>query len=295
MKVSLNWIKKYVDLTDITPEEIASKLTMAGIEVESIDPLAVGTNLVIGFVKQAKLMENSDHLSLCQVDLGKKYGNVQIVCGAPNIKTGQTVIVARPGAKLKEVSIGRSSIRGHESNGMICSLLELGVDSKQLSQDSIEGIEVLDSATAIGREDVLALLGLDDVILSIKLLANRPDAMGLYNVAREIAMLFNRQIKPWTQALPIGNKPNFKVDVRTGKCPQFTIRTVMGIKQGTTPEYIAHALKSMGMRPISPLVDISNYVMLLTGQPLHFYDLDRLEEQRLVISDDVNAPFYALS
>jgi phenylalanyl-tRNA synthetase beta chain len=111
------------------------------LEVEAIDRLAVGTHLITGFVKEAHLMENSDHLSVCQVDLGPAYGVVPIVCGAPNVATGQTVIVARPGAELAQVHIGKSTIRGHESQGMICSLLELGVDPKRLSQASIDGIE----------------------------------------------------------------------------------------------------------------------------------------------------------
>ncbi len=294
MKISLNWIQKYVDLTGITPREIAKKLTMAGIEVEAIDPLAHGTNLVTATVIDARLMENSDHLSICQVDMGAQYGKTQIVCGAPNIKTGQKVIVARPGAELKDVKIGKSSIRGHESNGMICSLLELGIAEKFLSQASIDGIEVLPATTEIGREDVLAMLGLSDTILSLKLLANRPDGLGLYNIAREIALLFDRPIKPWEQVLPPGKKARFNVKVTTTKCPQFTIRTVHGIALGLTPQYMKESLMSMGMRPINPLVDIANYVMLLTGQPLHIYDLDKLEEPALTIVDDRNQKFIAL-
>jgi len=294
MKVSLNWVNHYVDLHDIAPEEIAKRLTFAGIEVEGIERLAVGTNLVTAHVLDARLMEHSDHLSICQVDMGAKFGTTQIVCGAPNVKTGQKVIVARPGAILSEVTISKSTIRGHESNGMICSLLELGVDKKFLSQDSIDGIEELPIDTPIGREDVLALLGLDDTILNLKLLANRPDALAVYNIARELATLFDRPVKSWQIKLPKGNKPDFIVDVKTDKCPQFSIRTVTGIGSGHTPSYIEHALVAMGMRPISPLVDISNYVMLLTGQPLHIYDIDRLEQKKLTIVDGTRQQFFAL-
>ena len=294
MKVSLNWVNRYVDLHDIAPEEIAKRLTFAGIEVEGIERLAVGTNLVTAHVLDARLMEHSDHLSICQVDMGPKFGSAQIVCGAPNVKTGQTVIVARPGAVLAEVKISKSVIRGYESNGMICSLLELGVDKKFLSQASIDGIEELPNDTPIGREDVLALLGLDDTILNLKLLANRPDALAVYNIARELATLFDRPVKSWQVSLPKGNKPDFIVNVQTSKCPQFSIRTVTGIGTGHTPSYIEHALVAMGMRPISPLVDISNYVMLLTGQPLHIYDLERLEEKKLTIVDGIKHAFFAL-
>ncbi|MFA5235509.1 MAG: phenylalanine--tRNA ligase subunit beta [Bacilli bacterium] len=295
MKISLNWVKQYIDLSGIEPSVIADKLTNAGLEVETVETLAVGTHLVTGYVKDARLMENSDHLTVCQVDLGVKYGIVPIVCGAPNVKTGQTVIVARPGAELAEVRIGKSTIRGHESHGMICSLLELGVDPKRLSQASIDGIEVLPHGTEIGREDVLSLLGLDDVILTIKVLANRPDALAVYNVARELSILFERPLKPWHRPLEKkGHAPAFEVNVKTAKCPQFSIRTVEGIGKGSTPEYISRALLALGMRPISPLVDISNYVMLLTGQPLHFYDLDALPEPRLTIVEDLKSPFLAL-
>jgi phenylalanyl-tRNA synthetase beta chain len=294
MRISLNWIKQYVDLSGIEPSEIATKLTNAGLEVEAIDRVAVGTNLVTGFVKEAKLMENSDHLTVCQVDMGVKYGVSQIVCGAPNVRTGQIVIVARPGAELAEVKIGKSTIRGVESHGMICSLLELGVDPKRLSQESIDGIEVLPASTKVGHEDILSLLGLDDVILTIKVLANRPDALAVHNVARELSILFERPLKPWKRNLKEGHEPSFEVVVKTNKCPQFSIRTVEGIGRGVTPEPIARSLLAMGMRPINPLVDISNYVMLLTGQPLHFYDLDRLEEPRLTVLNDLSAPFTAL-
>jgi len=294
MRISLNWINQYVDISRITPEEIARKLTFAGIEVETIDRIAVGTNLVTAYVVEAKKMDGSDHLSLCQVDMGPNFGTTQIVCGAPNIKTGQKVIVARPGAVLDKVKISRSNIRGNESNGMICSLLELGVDDKNFSDDQKDGIEVLPGDTPIGIEDVLKLLGLDDTILSLKLLANRPDAMALYNVAKEIGLLFDLPVKDWKQSLPSGKKPDFTITVNTPKCRLFSIRTVHGICNGTTPEYIKRALSSMGMRPISPLVDISNYVMLLTGQPLHFYDLDKLKGKELVISEQFEGTFTAL-
>jgi len=294
MRISLNWINQYVDIRHIDPHEIAKRLTFAGIEVEAVEPLAVGTNLVTAHVLDAKKMDGSDHLTVCQVDMGPHFGTAQIVCGAPNIGQGQKVIVARPGAALAEVKIAKTSIRGHESMGMICSLLELGVDSKYLNEDQIAGIEVLPQDTPIGREDVLGYLGLADTVLSLKLLANRPDAMALYNVAKEIALLFDLPLKDWKRPLPKGKTSDFKVKVTTDKCPQFTIRTVEGIGQGETPIYIKQSLQAMGMRPISPLVDIGNYVMLLTVQPLHIYDLDLLKTKELKIHDDYVGTFTAL-
>ena len=170
MKVSLKWLSKLVDINGLSAEEIADKLTFAGVEVEDISYLASGTNLVIGEVLKCENMENSDHLHICEVNLGDKYGVKQIVCGAPNVKVGEKVIVARDGAKLPGGEIRVGKIRGVESNGMLCSLSELGVDSKYLSEEQLKGIELLDKDAKVGDEEVLKYLGLDDAILDLKLL-----------------------------------------------------------------------------------------------------------------------------
>ena len=154
MLVSLKAIKKYVDLSDLTPEEIAKGMTFAGLEVEEISYLAKGTNLVIGHVEECENHPDSDHLHVLRVNLGEKYGIQQIVCGAPNARKGLNVIVARPGAVLAEVEIKPSNIRGVASNGMCCSLLELGVDSKYLKEEQTKGIEELPVDAPIGEEDV---------------------------------------------------------------------------------------------------------------------------------------------
>src|SRR5574344_987132 len=167
MKVSWNWLGQFVNLDGVTPAEVADKLTFAGIEVESIETMAKATNLVIGEILSCEKHPDSDHLHVLQVNEGTKYGIHQIVCGAPNARTGLKVIVARQGAVLPLVTIEKSEIRGVESDGMCCALYELGVDKKYLSETQCAGIEELPLEAEIGREDVLHYLGLDDTILEL--------------------------------------------------------------------------------------------------------------------------------
>ncbi|MDD4154274.1 MAG: phenylalanine--tRNA ligase subunit beta [Bacilli bacterium] len=294
MKVSLNWIKKYIDLSDIDPQELADRLTFAGVEVEGVERLSSATNLVIGEVIECLPHPDSDHLSLTKVNTGEKYGVLQIICGAPNVRKGQKVIVARDGAMLPGGKISKGVIRGYESQGMICSLLELGVDSKFLSEEQIAGIESLNDDAVVGDENVLAYLGLDDVILDLKLLANRSDLYSVINMAREISTLYEREVKYKPTLLPKGNKSSFVINSLTTNCPQFSGRVIKNIKVAPSPKWLKIALQSMGVRSINNIVDIGNYIMLLTGQPLHMYDLDRLLKPELIIKDDYVGTFTAL-
>ena len=163
MLVSLNELRKYVDLNGLDAEEIATRLTSAGVEVESINKAAFATKLVVGEVIKCENMENSDHLHVTKVNCGPKYGTLDIVCGAPNCRTGLKVIVALDGCELKGGTIKKGMIRGHESNGMLCSLVELGVDTKFLSEAQQKGIEELPSDAEVGNEEVLAYFGLDEI------------------------------------------------------------------------------------------------------------------------------------
>ena len=194
MKVSYKWLQNHVDLSGITPEQIAEKLTFAGAEVEGIEHMASGSNLVIGHILSCKPHPDSDHLHVLMVDEGPVHGVHQIVCGAPNAREGLNVIVARNGAKLPGGEIKPSVIRGVESDGMCCSLLELGVEKKYLSEKQCAGIEELPSDAPIGNEDVLGYLGLDDVALDISVLPNRPDLYAYYNVASEVACVLKRPL-----------------------------------------------------------------------------------------------------
>src|SRR5574344_436744 len=183
MKVSLSWLNQLVKVDDLAPEEVANKLTFAGVEVEGIDHLAKATRLVIGKVLRCEKHPDSDHLHVLQVDEGPVYGVHQIVCGAPNAREGLKVIVAREGAVLPLVTIQKSDIRGVTSDGMCCALYELGVDKKFLSEKQCAGIEELPLDAKIGEENVLGYLGLDDTILDLDLLPSRSALYAVKNVA----------------------------------------------------------------------------------------------------------------
>lgn len=283
MKVSLQWLQELVDLTDLSPETIAHRLTFAGIEVESLQPLAQGTHITTGVVLTQTPIEGSKHLSALTVDTGL-HGIRSIVCGAPNVAPQQKVIVALPGAKLPSLTITESTIRGILSQGMVCSLTELGVPNKFLSQAQIDGIEVLDANTPIGDDHILDHLGLSDVILDIKVLANRPDLLSVYGIALELGALFDRPVRHWKQdALSTSGNVSLDISLHHEGCDRFSIQEVYGIQPIATPPWMVRRLMGSGIRSIHFLVDVGNYVMLLTGQPLHMYDLNKLPKKELII------------
>jgi len=294
MLVSLNTVKKYVSLEGLTPEDIANGLTFAGIEVEEINYQASGTNLIIGEILECEPHPNSDHLHVLKVNLGLKYGIEQIVCGAPNARKGLKVIVARVGAKLPDGEIKKGVIRGIESNGMCCSLLELGVNAKFLKEEQTKGIEELPLDATVGEEDVLGYLGLDDVVLNVKVLANRPDLLSVYNVAREIGAIFERVANIPVAEEKVDFQTKYVVGSETSTCTQFSAKEVRGIKVKDSPNWMKSALMAMGIRSINNIVDIGNYVMLMTGQPLHMYDADKLAKKELIARNDYEGKFVAL-
>ena len=294
MLVSLKNVKEYVSLDGLTAEEIANGLTFAGVEVEEIKRLASGTNLVIGEIKTCVAHKDSDHLHVLNVDLGEKYGVQQIVCGAPNARAGLKVIVARVGAKLPGGEIKAGVIRGEASNGMCCSLLELGVDAKYLSEYQQAGIEELPNDAPVGEENVLGYLGLDDEVLNLKVLANRPDLLSLYNVAREIGAIFNREVKIPEPEEIVNFETKLTVGSKTDKCSQFSGKEIDGIVVKESPKWMKDYLMAMGVRSINNIVDIGNYVMLTTGQPLHMYDADKLAKASLEAQASYDGDFVAL-
>ena len=294
MLVSYKNLSKLVDLSGISALELADKLTFSGIEVEEVKTLASGTNLVIGQIIKCEKHPDSDHLHVLDVNLGEKYGVKQIVCGAPNARLNLKVIVAREGAKLPKIEIKKGVIRGVESNGMCCSLLELGVDSKYLSEAQVNGIEELPSDAPVGEEDVLGYLNLDDAILNLKVLANRPDLLSLLNVAREVGAIFNRKVNELEIKKLDGRKIETKVGSKTFRCSQFSAKEVRGVTIKESPKWMQDFLRSMGVRSINNIVDIGNYVMLMTGQPLHMYDADKLPKNELIARDDLDVDFVAL-
>lgn len=273
MLISVNWLKRYVELEDVKVDDIAVALTSLGLEVEGIKNVASGSNLVIAHVVDKQKHENSDKLSVCQVDFGQ--GLVQVVCGAQNVAKGQNIIFAKVGAELPgDFKIKAAKVRDVESNGMICSLSELGVEEKLQSEESKKGIEVLPSDAPIGQEP-LKYLGLDDTIIEIKMTPNRVDCYSMIQVANEVAAYFKKQLKR-----PLGHKfesKEVKDLINTDKSVAFTSTIVKGVKNAQSPAFIKDVLRSAGINSKNLLVDISNYVMLETGQPMHFYDLRKVD------------------
>lgn len=196
MKLSYKWLSEYVDLHDISPEELANKMTTAGLEVEGIDPVASGTGLVIGEVLECYNHPDSDHLHITKTRIGDKPEDVfQIVCGAPNCRKGLKVIVAKNGAELPGGKIIAKPVRGQESNGMLCALFELGVDKHSLTEAQLNGIEELPEDAPVGETNVLGYLGLDDTILDVSLTPNRADCSAMWNMAKEVGAILHREVK----------------------------------------------------------------------------------------------------
>lgn len=294
MKVSYKWLQTFLDLKDVSPLEVADKLTFAGVEVEEVKPLAAATGLCIGQIISCEKHPNSDHLHLLRVDLGAKHGIRRIVCGAPNARSGLKVIVALPGAKLPNGTIESGTIRGEVSEGMCCSLLELGVERKYLDEKEISGIHELEEDAPIGEENVLAYLGLDDVILDLKLLANRPDLNAMENVALEVGALYEKEVKLPSFAPLEESKSSFVLASKTPKCSQFLGLKATNVKVKESPQWLKERLLSSGIRSINNIVDIGNYVMLLTGQPLNMYDASSLAEEKLVANESRGEEFLAM-
>lgn len=281
MKFSLNEIKRLVDLKDVSLDELVKRLTFSGFEVEEISHLASATNLVIGEIIECLPHPKSDHLHLLKVDCGKKIGIKNIVCGAKNARVGIKVIVALPGSNLPAIDtiIKESVILEYPSSGMCCSLVELGVDKELLSEKQINGIEEVDSSIEVGSENVLELLHLDDVILDINVLPNRLDCLSYFSLAKEIAALLNRKmIKIPSSSISLKESER-KVISTTSCCNKISllyVEDIKGLKE--TPEDIKSVLISSGIRCLSPIVDLGNYIMLMTGQPINMYDLDKLDK-----------------
>lgn len=296
MKISKKWLEQYMDLGNLTMEDVAQAITNAGFEVEDITPMAQGTNLIIGEVLSCKDHPDSDHLHVTTVNTGE--GIRQIVCGAPNVAAGQKVIVALPGAQLPGGEIKSGNIRGEKSDGMICALFELGVDKHSLRQDQIDGIEVLPADAPIGNRDPLAYLGLDDVVLDISLTPNRADCQATWNMAAEIAAILNLEYKLPTLSLNQRDQEeretNLHIHSDTQKCPHFLGKVIGSVSIHESPQWMKDLLRASGVHSINNVVDISNIVMLETGQPMHFYDIQAIPAQEITVKDGLTTDYTAL-
>ncbi|MEN1968278.1 phenylalanine--tRNA ligase subunit beta [Lentibacillus sp. N15] len=287
MLVSLNWLKNYVDITHLSTNELAEKITKSGIEVDGIEYIAKPSkNVVVGFVTECGPHPNADKLNLCQVDIGD--GELlQIICGAPNVKQGQKVAVAKPGAVLPgNVKIKRVKLRGIESNGMICSLQELGIQEKYVPKDVADGIFVFPEDTAIGQ-DVTSLLNLDDAVLDFDLTPNRADCLNMMGVAYEAAAILNQPLQlPEETVSPIDEAATSSIAVQVDApdlAPYYGAFIVKDIEIKPAPLWMRNYLMAAGIRPINNVVDITNYVLLEYGQPLHAFDYDRLGTKEIVV------------
>ena len=278
--ISLNWVKDYIDIEDQDVKELATKITKAGINIEGVYTHKID-NLVIGEVVECIDHPDSDHLHVCKVNIGDE--ELQIVCGAHNVRKGIKVIVAKVGAVLPgDFEIKQSKIRGVESCGMICALFELGLEEKT-EENYNKGIHELDENAPIGK-DPITYLGLDDTLYDLDIHKHRNnDCYYHIGFAYEIACILNRKVTlPSLEYSPISDKINFDLKVETDKCSYYVAREVRNVTIKESPDFIKKRLISAGMRPINNVVDISNYVMLEFGQPLHFFDKDKLGNKIVV-------------
>ncbi|HLR67152.1 phenylalanine--tRNA ligase subunit beta [Virgibacillus alimentarius] len=286
MLVSLNWLKNYVDIDSITPEELAEKITKSGIEVDGIEYIAEKSkNVVVGYVETCEKHPNADKLNLCQVDVGDQ--KLQIICGAPNVRQGQKVAVAKPGAILPgNFKIKKVKLRGVESNGMICSLQELGIEEKFVPKDTADGIFVFPNDVEIG-EDVEPLLNLNDAILEFDLTPNRADCLSMIGIAYEVAAILDQDIHlPEVKIKTITEKAQNYVSVEVEDKelnPYYGAFIIKDIEVKPSPLWMRNYLIAAGIRPINNVVDITNFVLLEYGQPLHAFDYDQLQSEKIVV------------
>ena len=276
MKVSLNWLSQYVDLKGKTVEELDDIFSLQLTEVEEKYPLTTANNMMIGKVLECVDHPDSDHLHVCQVELANNEVK-QIVCGAPNVCAGIKVMVALPGAVLPgNFKIKPSKVRGVESNGMICSLQELGIEDKYVEDEYKNGIYILEDDAPVGQ-DPIKYLGLDDYVFDLHLTPNRADMLSMIGVSYDLGTVLD--------VVPNIKEPNLtcvakqnpvKVTLDTDKVIQYNARYIEGVKIKKSPWWLRQRLIAAGIRPINNVVDITNYILIEYGQPLHAFDADKL-------------------
>ena len=303
MKLSTNFVKDYVDI-DVDVHTLAEDMTRVGNEYDEAEKLLNATKLVIGEVVECKMHPDSDHLHVCKVNVGNEVLN--IVCGAPNVREGIKVIVGPDGGVLPGITvkaggviekddkprvIKRGMVRGEESNGMLCSMLELGLEHKYADEVDKTGIHELPADAPVG-EDPIEYMQMDDEVIDFDLTANRGDLLSILGMAYEVGAIYDRKVKDIDLTHGENSEDindSFKLDINTENCSIFLARKVKNIKIKESPAFIKNRLIASGIRPINNVVDISNYVMLETGQPLHFYDADTLKgkiEVRMAKKDE---------
>ncbi|MEW6695971.1 MAG: phenylalanine--tRNA ligase subunit beta [Bacillota bacterium] len=286
MRVSCRWLKEYVDI-DLTPQELADRLTLSGLAVDAVNELGSGIEKVVtGRILKIESHPNADKLVVCTVDAGQGEP-LQIVTGATNVRQGHVVPVAVEGAKLAGgLQIKRSKLRGVESRGMLCSGQELGMEAKLMSSDMAHGILILPEDVPVGL-DAKEVLGLNDAVLELDLTPNRGDALSITGVARDVAAILNQELRLPSPEFAEGEEKIedvAKIDIEDPDlCRRYVARVIKGIKIAPSPIWLQNRLRSAGIRPISNVVDITNYVMLELGQPLHAFDYDKLTNGHIIV------------
>ena len=283
MLVSYNWLKQYTNVED-NANELAEKITRGGIEVEGVEYLAEEiSGVVVGYVGSKEKHPDAEKLNVCQVNIGEEE-NLQIVCGAPNVDAGQYVIVAKVGAKLPGIKIKKAKLRGVESQGMICSLGELGLSKSVVPKNYQEGIYVFETEQELGS-DVVEVLGLNDYILDLSITPNRADALSMRGLTYELGALYNNKV----DFKDVEKEENYEatslqVSIESDSCRNYVGQVVKNVEVKDSPLWLQTRLMNSGIRPINNIVDITNYVLLEFGQPMHAFDKD-LVGDKIVVRD----------
>lgn len=285
MKVPLNWLKDYVDI-NVSTKDLADALTMSGSKVEAVEELGQDiTNVVVGKIISLEQHPDADRLKVSKVDVGNEV--LQIVTGAQNINVGDYIPVALPGSNLPGgIKIKKTKLRGVESNGMMCSIQELNLTKDDFPEADEDGIFILEKGLPLGK-DIKDVLNLNDTVIEFEITSNRPDCLSMEGIAREAAVTLKSRFK----------KPEIKVEERADDactyasveiqdadlCPRYAARIVKDVKVGPSPRWLRERLRAAGVRPINNIVDITNYVMLELGQPMHAFDLEKLQENKIIV------------
>lgn len=287
MDLPMSWLSDYTDITGVTPKEYSDKMTMSGSKVEGVENLGKDIDkVVVGKVLECEMHPDSDHLHVCMVDVGEGEP-IQIVCGAPNVAVGQKVPVALNGATLPGgVKIKKGKLRGVMSNGMICSHDELGIEPSRLGYEPEYGILVLDENAEIGS-DVKDLFGLNENVVEFEITSNRPDCFSIIGLARETAATFKKPFNvPTPKVKEVGGDINDMLSVEIldkDKCKRYCARAVKNVKIGPSPKWMRERLEACGVRAINNIVDITNYVLLEYGQPMHAFDIRDIAGSKIAV------------
>ena len=287
MKVPFSWLKEFVDI-DITPQQLQDKLFSCGFEVEELIDLSAGISKVVtGKLVHIEKQEDTDHLNLCRVDCGDEYGHdLAITTGAPNIFEGAIVPVALDGATLPGgITIKKRKMHGVESNGMMCSGQELGINDDFYPGADVYGLLILPEDTPLGQ-DICETVGLNDWVFDIAVTANRPDCQSILGMAREVAAILGKPVKMPATNYTVTGEPDESISVQVQApdlCPRYLAHYVRNLRTGESPRWMKKHLALMGLRSISNVVDITNHVLLEIGQPMHAFDLATVADRSIVV------------